>query len=72
MSNEILLECRAEYAVGTFIFILQWMVQWRKNGFRGWSWGDFMSISAWLFFTVLYAELETISKLPSPMQRCSV
>ena len=60
MPSEALVECRADYAVGTFIFMLRWFVQWKRAGFRSWSWGEAMSICAWFFFTVLYAELEVI------------
>ncbi|ETS84554.1 hypothetical protein PFICI_02579 [Pestalotiopsis fici W106-1] len=67
MADNALVECRAEYAIGTLIFILRWFAQWRVRGALSWSWIDWFSISAWFWFTSLYIELEVICVLGAPV-----
>ncbi|KAF2998054.1 hypothetical protein E8E14_005407 [Neopestalotiopsis sp. 37M] len=67
MVDNALVECRAEYTVGTLIFVLRWFAQWRVRGTFSWSWIDWFSISAWFWFTSLYIELEVIGVLGAPV-----
>ena len=34
-------------------------------GIRGWGWEDFFSVSAWVFFTLIYAMVEFLGEHPT-------
>jgi hypothetical protein len=60
MATETQIECRAEYVVGTLIFILRWAT---RGKLKIWKLDDWFSISAWVFFTIIYAMVEYLCKL---------
>lgn len=59
MTTDTQIECRAEYAVGTIIFIFRWAT---RGKMRIWKLDDWFSISAWIFFTLIYAMVEYLGK----------
>lgn len=60
MATETQIECRVEYVVGTAIFILRWFT---RAKLRMWKLDDYFSISAWTFFTLIYAMVEYLCEL---------
>lgn len=65
--NAILIECRVEYAVGSAIILLRFFARWKIAGWRGFYWDDFFAFSSWVFFTMIYAMVEFLSKLAIPL-----
>ncbi|EAT78478.2 hypothetical protein SNOG_14241 [Parastagonospora nodorum SN15] len=64
MATETQIECRAEYAIGTGIFMLRWATRAKM---RLWELGDWFSVSAWVFFTIIYAMVEYLSVMGAPI-----
>lgn len=58
MATETVIECRAEYAVGTAIFALRWFARRKTTGFKGYIWDEAFAFTAWTFFTLIYAMVE--------------
>lgn len=67
-SSPALIECRAEFGAGLFLFILRWIARWRAVGFREWTWHDYFSISSCVFYTLLYAMVEYLGLSSSSFQ----
>jgi hypothetical protein len=67
MATETQTECRAEYVVGTIIFMLRWGT---RGKLRIWKLDDWFSISAWVFFTMIYAMVEYLCKLTNTNTYC--
>jgi hypothetical protein len=59
MATETQIECRAEYAIGSIIFILRWAT---RGKMRMWKLDDWFSVSAWVFFTLIQAMVEYLCK----------
>ncbi|KAI1358628.1 hypothetical protein F5Y08DRAFT_350615 [Xylaria arbuscula] len=55
------IEGRVEYAFGTFIFILRWLIRWRLVGIRGWAMDDWFSVFAWIISTIYFILIEELS-----------
>ena len=64
--NAILTECRVEYAIGSAIILLRFFARWKIAGWRGFYWDDFFAFSSWVFFTMIYAMVEFLSKFAIP------
>ncbi|KAF2640460.1 hypothetical protein P280DRAFT_543151 [Massarina eburnea CBS 473.64] len=62
--SSVLTECRSEYAIGTLIFIVRWAT---RGKMRTWKLDDWFSISAWMFFTLLYSMVEYLSVVGAPI-----
>lgn len=60
--SAILIECRVEYAIGSAIILLRFFARWKIAGRRGFYWDDFFAFSSWVFFTMIYAMVEFLSK----------
>ena len=65
MATGTVIECRAEYAVGTAIFAVRWFARWKTTGFKGYLWDELFTVSAWTFFTLIYAMVEFLGRLRS-------
>jgi hypothetical protein len=48
------IECRAEYVLGTMIFVIRWAT---RAKLRIWKFDGWLVVSAWVFFTVIYARV---------------
>jgi hypothetical protein len=70
MAASSLTECWCEYAAGSVLLILRWITRCRTVGFRNWTWDDWFSVSAWVFFTLLYTMVEYIGNY-SLRKNCS-
>ncbi|KAK7993665.1 hypothetical protein PG989_007046 [Apiospora arundinis] len=66
-TSPALVECRAEFGAGLFLFILRWVARWRAVGFRQWTWHDYFSISSCVFYTLLYAMIEYLAVVGAPI-----
>ncbi|KAH6616291.1 hypothetical protein C7974DRAFT_416442 [Boeremia exigua] len=67
MANETVIECRAEYVIGTAIFALRWFARWKTTGFRGFLLDELFAFSAWTFFTLIYAMVEFLAVVGAPI-----
>ncbi|KAF3042448.1 hypothetical protein E8E12_009556 [Didymella heteroderae] len=67
MASETVIECRAEYAVGTAIFAVRWFARWKTTGFKGFIWDEAFAFSAWTFFTLIYAMVELLAIVGAPI-----
>jgi hypothetical protein len=56
------IECRAEYAIGSSIIALRLFTRWKTLGRRGFYWDDFFAFWSWVFFTMIYVMVEYLSK----------
>ncbi|KAI0161795.1 hypothetical protein GGR52DRAFT_140104 [Hypoxylon sp. FL1284] len=61
--SEMLIEVRTEYTVGTLCFIARWFCRWKT---ARWWWDDAFSLSAWVWFTLLYSMMEYLVKVGGP------
>lgn len=52
-------EVRAEFIIGTIIFLVRWFTRWIT---KIWGWDDLFSLSAWIFFALLYSMEEYLGK----------
>jgi hypothetical protein len=67
MATDTQTECRVEYVIGTIIFILRWAT---RGKLRIWKLDDWFSVSAWVFFTMIYAMVEYLCKSTSTETYC--
>jgi hypothetical protein len=62
-----LVESRAEYAVGSLILVLRWVIRVRTLGVRGWYWDDWFSVSVFVWHTALFAMVEYLAVVGAPL-----
>lgn len=62
MVSAVVVEGRAEYVVGTVIFLLRWFTRWKTVNLKDVMWDEFFAVSAWVFSTLLFAMVEFLCK----------
>ncbi|VUC31097.1 unnamed protein product [Clonostachys rosea] len=62
-----LVESRAEYAVGSLILVVRWLIRIKTLGVRGWYWDDWFSVSVFVWHTALFAMVEYLAVVGAPL-----
>ena len=63
-----LIESRAEYAAGSLILIVRWLLRLKTmGGVRGWRWDDWFSVSVFVWHTALFAMVEYLAVMGAPL-----
>ena len=69
MVTQALIESRAEYAAGSLILVLRWLVRCLTTAgtSRGWRWDDWFTVSVFIWHTALFAMVEYLAVVGAPL-----
>lgn len=62
-----LIESRAEYAIGSLIIVVRWLLRLKTLGLRGWRWDDWFTVSVFVWHTALFAMVEYLAVMGAPL-----